>query len=111
MTEQVQTLAPEALNSTIPQDTPPPPPQVRTLPKPLYASIKTFNAEGKTIGERVVDMHHVGTARWLTNHHWWAMHQPTTHTVEVNQASDEEIGAYMFNQELALKAKYSKNKH
>ena len=54
-----------------------------TQTKNLYVSVKTFDSEGKTIGERIVDMYHYGTAKWLQNHLWWAMHND--HCVESQQ--------------------------
>lgn len=71
----------------------------------LFISVNTFNAEGKTIGERIVDMYHFGTRNWLQNHHWWAMHNG--HTVECNVASDAEISAYLANAKTALAEKFN----
>ncbi len=75
-------------------------------PKNLYVSVKTFCNEGKTVGERIVDLFHYGTAAWLQKHTWWAMHQG--HTVEQTVATDEEIGSYLFTQSQALQAKFAK---
>lgn len=70
----------------------------------LYASVNTFDAQGKSVGTRVVDMYHYGTSNWLSKHMWWAMHNGFC--VETNIATDEEVGAYMASQELALQAKF-----
>ena len=71
----------------------------------LFVSIKTFNAEGRTIGERIVDMYHYGTRNWLQNHHWWAMHNG--HCVETTVATQAEIDAYMDASKAALAAKFN----
>lgn len=71
----------------------------------LHVSVKTFDAEGRTIGERIVDMHHFGTRNWLQNHLWWATHHG--HCTEVNIASPEEIEAYLASGREALAAKFN----
>src|ERR1700761_9605846 len=81
----IEGTAPSAEISTIPTQktettTNTAPPAAKTAPEPptssgpsnLFISVKTFDAEGKTVGERVVDMYHFGTRNWLQNHHWWA---------------------------------------
>jgi hypothetical protein len=86
MPKQVKTVAPEAAhqpgadNSTQSQ-------------QKLYVSVKTFDAEGRTVGERIVDMHHFGTRNWLQNHLWWSTHH--NHCTEVNIATPEEVDAYV----------------
>lgn len=70
----------------------------------LYVKVITFNAEGKTIGERIVDMYHYGTRNWLQNHLWWAMHNG--HEVEVNTANDEDVQAYVAQATKELAAKF-----
>lgn len=72
----------------------------------LYISVKTFDVEGRTIGERIVDMYHFGTRNWLQNHLWWAMHN--TAQVETTRATDDEIGAYMASGKAALAEKFNK---
>lgn len=71
----------------------------------LFISVKTFDSEGKTIGERIVDMYHFGTRNWLQNHHWWAMHNG--HCVETNIADDAEIANYLKNATAALAEKFN----
>lgn len=71
----------------------------------LYISVKTFNTEGKTIGERIVDMYHFGTRNWLQNHLWWAMHHGAC--VETNIATDGEINAYLATAKQALADKFN----
>lgn len=71
----------------------------------LFVSIKTFNAEGRTIGERIVDMYHYGTRSWLQNHHWWAMHNG--HCVETTVATEAEVADYIESSKAALAAKFN----
>lgn len=71
----------------------------------LFVSIKTFNAEGRTIGERIVDMYHYGTRNWLQNHHWWAMHNG--HCVETTVATPAEVDEYMQSAKKALADKFN----
>lgn len=71
----------------------------------LFVSIKTFNAEGRTIGERIVDMYHYGTRNWLQNHHWWAMHNG--HCVETAVATEAEVADYIESSKAALAAKFN----
>lgn len=92
MTKQVKDTAPvqpEAHNSTPPRN--------------VYASVKTFDAEGKTIGERIVDMHHIGTRDFLAKHLYWSTHKG--HCTEINVATPGDIAAYLEKgrQELAAK--------
>lgn len=89
MSEQV---APQAVEQQIPQA------------KSLHIVVKTFGPDGRPTGERIVDMYHYGTRKWLQDHQWWAMHND--HSIEVQVATDEDIGAYMFKQQLALQEKY-----
>lgn len=72
----------------------------------LFISVKTFEAvEGKTVGERIVDMYHFGTRNWLQNHLWWAAHNG--HCVETNIATDKEIADYMASGKAALAEKFN----
>jgi len=71
----------------------------------LFVSVKTFNSEGKTIGERIVDMYHYGTRNWLQTHLWWAMHQG--HCVEQNIATPEEVEGYLAEAKAALAEKFN----
>lgn len=71
----------------------------------LYVTVKTYNSEGKAVGERIVDMYHFGTRNWLQNHHWWAMHNGNC--VETNVASSEETENYLANAKIALAAKFN----
>ncbi|OYV41145.1 MAG: hypothetical protein B7Z80_02715 [Rhodospirillales bacterium 20-64-7] len=74
--------------------------------KTLYMSVKTFDGKtGKDIGERIVDLYHFGTRAWLAKHTWWAMHNG--HSLQVDMATDEEIGRYLFEQEKALQEKFN----
>lgn len=78
-----------------------------TQPTNLYASVRTYDGkDGKTIGDRIVDMYHYGTSSWLTKHHWWAMHNG--HTVETELASEADIDAYIAKGGQALQAKFNK---
>ena len=74
-------------------------------PSNLFISVKTFDAEGKTVGERIVDMYHFGTRNWLQNHHWWAMHNG--HCVETNVATPDEVTGYLAASKEALAAKFN----
>ena len=74
-------------------------------PQNLFVSVSTFNAEGKTIGERIVDMHHFGTRKWLQDHLWWSTHN--AHTVEINVANPEQSDAYIASGKAALAAKFN----
>lgn len=72
----------------------------------LYVSVNTFDGDkGAQIGTRVVDMYHYGTRNWLANHLWWATHNG--HKVEVNDASDDEVNAYLDNAKHALADKFN----
>lgn len=71
----------------------------------LFISINTFDAEGRTIGERVVDLYHFGTRNWLQSHHWWAMHNG--HSVETNVATPKQIDDYLAAGKAALAAKFN----
>lgn len=100
MTKSVQKVAteeataPEAQNSQNQQ------------PRNLYVSVKTFDGkDGKTIGERVVDMYHFGTHGWFGKHLWWATHNG--HEVEVSTASDEEVISYVKEATVALAMKFN----
>lgn len=78
-------------------------------PSNLFISVKTFDGEGKTVGERIVDMYHFGTRNWLQNHHWWAMHNG--HCVETNVATQDEITNYLAASKEALVAKFNSANH
>ncbi len=71
----------------------------------LFVSVNTFDADGRTIGERIVDMYHYGTRNWLQNHHWWAMHNG--HCVEVTVATPEAVSAYVESSKIALANKFN----
>lgn len=73
-------------------------------PSNLFISVKTFDTEGKTVGERIVDMYHFGTRNWLQNHHWWAMHNG--HCVETNVATPDEIADFIVQSKQALAQKF-----
>lgn len=81
-------------------------PETQAGPSNLFISVKTFDVEGKTVGERIVDMYHFGTRNWLQNHHWWAMHNG--HCVETNVATPTEIENYLSASKVALAAKFNK---
>jgi hypothetical protein len=72
----------------------------------LFFSVKTFESkEGKTIGERIVDLFHYGTRKWLQDHIWWAMHN--SHEVEVKVATEDEIASYLASGKAALAEKFN----
>lgn len=71
----------------------------------LYMTIKTFNAEGKDIGFRVVDLFHYNTRNWLQGHIWWAMHNGNL--VEIDIAKPDEIEAYLEAGKAALAEKFN----
>ena len=76
-------------------------------PSNLFISVKTFeNVEGRSIGDRIVDMYHFGTRSWLQNHVWWAMHNG--HSVEQNLATPDEIDTYLAAGKAALAEKFNK---
>lgn len=89
-TKQVKAVAPVAANS---------------IPQNLFISVRTFDAEGKTVGERIVDMCHYGTRDWLSKHLWWATHNG--HCTEVDLAKPPEIEAYLEQGKLALASKFN----
>jgi hypothetical protein len=68
----------------------------------LYMSVKTVDAQGKSIGERLVDLYHYNTATWMRNHMWWARHHE--YTVSVTPATADEFLAFSKN---SLAAKYN----
>lgn len=74
-------------------------------PQNLFVSVKTFNAEGRTVGERIVDMCHYNTRNWLSDHLWWATHNG--HCTEVNLANQAEVDTYLEQGKLALAAKFN----
>lgn len=74
-------------------------------PQNLFISVKTFDPEGRTVGERIVDMCHYGTRNWLSNHLWWATHNG--HCTEVDLAKPAEIEAYLAAGKLALASKFN----
>jgi hypothetical protein len=80
-------------------------PATSSGPSNLFISVKTFDVEGKTVGERIVDMYHFGTRNWLQNHHWWAMHNG--HCVETNVATPAEVTGYLAASKEALAAKFN----
>jgi hypothetical protein len=71
----------------------------------LFISVKTFDIEGKTIGERVVDLYHFGTNNWLQKHSWWAMHHKAT--IEITQATPAEVDTYLAEAKAALVEKFN----
>lgn len=72
--------------------------------KNLYVKVITYDQEGKTIGERIVDMYHYGTRNWLQNHIWWAMHNG--HEIEQKCADSEDVKEYVANAAKELAAKF-----
>lgn len=95
MTKQVKNIvAAEAVAAT-----------TNNKPNNLYMSVKTFDQEGKTIGERIVDLFHFGTRGWLQQHIWWAM--LNSNCVEVNIATPEETAAYLASGVTALAEKFN----
>lgn len=71
----------------------------------LYVKVLTFDGQGKTIGERIVDMYHYGTRNWLQNHLWWSTHNG--HEVEISVANDEDVSAYVAQAAKDLAAKFA----
>lgn len=90
MTKQVKAAATAANTST---------------PQNLFISVKTFDPEGKTVGERIVDMCHYGTRNWLSNHLWWATHNGNC--TEIDIAKPAEIAAYLEAGKEALASKFN----
>lgn len=70
----------------------------------LYVKVLTYNKEGQTIGERIVDMYHYGTRNWLQSHIWWAMHNG--HEIEQKCADDDDVAAYVAQAAKELAAKF-----
>lgn len=73
--------------------------------KSLYVMVTTLEMKGKVIGERVVDMYHYGTRKWLHDHMWWASHN--THRVEIEPASPTDVDAYLAAQRQKLADKFN----
>lgn len=73
--------------------------------KHLFIRVNAFNAEGREVGTRIVDLYHFGTRAWLQKHTWWAMHHG--HVIEQQPATEDEIAAYIQAQRDALAAKYN----
>lgn len=73
--------------------------------KVLYVKIVTMDMKGKVIGERIVDMYHYGTRKWLHDHMWWAMHND--HLVEAQQASVTDVDTYLLAQRQKLAEKFN----
>lgn len=71
----------------------------------LFISVRTFDVEGKPVGERIVDMCHYGTRDWLSKHLWWATHHG--YCTEVNIATPEESADYVAKGREALAAKFN----
>lgn len=71
----------------------------------LFISVKTFDKEGKTVGERIVDMYHFGTRKWLQQHTWWAVHNG--HEIETKLATPDEVKAYLAAAAQALASKFN----
>lgn len=78
---------------------------VHNSPQNLFISVKTFDPEGKTVGERIVDMCHYGTRKWLSDHLWWATHNGNC--TEIDLAKPAEIDAYLAKGKEALAAKFN----
>lgn len=71
----------------------------------LFISVATFDAEGKTVGGRIVDMHHFGTRKWLEKHLWWSTHHG--YLCEINIATQVEIDTYLAEAKIALAEKFN----
>lgn len=80
-------------------------PANNSTPQNLFISVRTFDGQGKTIGERIVDMCHYGTRNWLSNHLWWSTHNG--HCVEVDLAKPDQIVAYLEKGKADLIAKFN----
>jgi len=83
------------------------PKQVQTsqTQKSLYVTVNTYDAKGKQIGTRIVDMYHYGTRNWMQNHLWWAMHNSCI--VESLLATDDEVADYVKAGQTELAGKYA----
>lgn len=77
--------------------------QTTSTPQNLYVFVHTFDAQGKTVGERIVDMCHYGTRDWLSKHLWWATHHG--YGTEIDMASQAQIDEYIANGVKALAEK------
>lgn len=75
------------------------------IPQNLFISVKTFDGEGRTVGERIVDMCHYNTRNWLSNHLWWATHHG--HCTEIDLAKPAEIEDYLAKGVKALAEKFN----
>lgn len=84
--------APAAVDAATPQQT-------------LFTKVMTFDTEGHTIGERIVDMYHFGTRKWLQTHLWWAMHN--TAQVEITVATQKEVDLYLLEAKKKLATKFN----
>lgn len=71
----------------------------------LYMTINTVDVAGKAVGYRLVDLYHFGTRNWLSNHHWWAMHQG--HEVIICPASQDEVNSYLAEKAKELQDKFN----
>lgn len=75
--------------------------------KRLFVKVTTtdLTKKGLIIGERIVDMYHMGTKNWLQNHMWWAMHNG--HLVESEVASEDDVKSYIDDNRAKLAAKFN----
>lgn len=105
MSKQVQETA-EAVTAPIPVSTGVHKDMANSTPQQnLYMNVETFDAQGHTIGSRIVDLYHFGTRNWLQSHMWWAMHNG--HCVEVNVATPTQIDEYLASAKQALAEKFN----
>lgn len=93
MPKQVKTAAPAVAAPAAPQL------------QNLFVSVNTFDKNGKTIGERIVDMYHYGTNAWLTKHLWWSATHG--HCTEIDEAKPADIDAYLAQGRLALAERFN----
>lgn len=59
----------------------------------LYISVSTIQPDGKVHSRKIADLHHFGTAAWLSKHQWWAAHNGYTVTTEM--ATTEDVQEYV----------------
>lgn len=71
----------------------------QTPQKSLYIKIETYNAKNQQVGERIVDIYHPGTAKWIQKHSWWAAHKGCL--IEIRNADAGEIQAFLKEQQQA----------
>jgi len=72
----------------------------------MFLFVETFDEQGRPIGERIVDMYHFGTNKWIAKHLYWAVHNKAS--VEMTPAKPEKIEQYLASAKMALAEKFNK---